>query len=82
MYDAFPVVDILLTEWLVESVRMARSLDVGCGRAFSQHLQNGIAGDEMDQQKDQRHYQPDHWQRVQHAKGEVAEHPVIETLNH
>jgi hypothetical protein len=32
---------------------VAGGLDVGGGGAFTEHLQNGIAGNEMDQEKDE-----------------------------
>ena len=71
---AFPVMEILLAERDIETVGVAGGLDVGGGCAFAEHLQDGIAGDEVDQQKDQRDHQPDYRERVEHAKGEVAEH--------
>ena len=43
-----PVVEILLAERGVESVGVARGLDVGGGRAFAEHLLDGIAGNEVD----------------------------------
>ena len=64
---AFPVIDILLAERDIEAVGVAGGLDIGRRRAFSQHLQDGIAGDQVDQQKDQRDHEPDYRQRVQHA---------------
>jgi len=39
--------------------------NVRCRCAFTQHLQNGIAGNEVDQQKDNGHHQPQHRQRVE-----------------
>ena len=36
----------------VEAVGVSCSLDVSGGRAFSQHLLDGIAGNEVDQQED------------------------------
>ncbi len=46
---------------------MARGLHVGYRSAFSQHLQNGVAGHEVDQKENERDHQPDHWQGVQDA---------------
>ncbi len=48
MQHAFPVIDILLAQRDIEAVGVPGCLDIGRRRAFSQHLQNGIAGDEMD----------------------------------
>ena len=72
--NALPVMEVLLSQRLIESVGVACGLDVGRRGAFSEHLQNGIAGNEMNQQKDQRDHEPDDWQRVQHAKRDVAKH--------
>ena len=47
---------------------MAGSLYVGYRGAFAEHLQDGIAGDQMDQDEDQRNHQPNYRQRVQHAR--------------
>ena len=66
---AFPVIQILPAQGKIEAVGMAGGLHIGYGRAFSQHLQDGIAGHEVNQQEDERDYQPDYWQRVQHAQG-------------
>jgi hypothetical protein len=51
--DALPVVQILLWQRNVEAIRVASSLNIGRGRALSQHLENGIAWDKVNQQKDQ-----------------------------
>ena len=65
--DAVPVVDVLLAERGVEAVGVARGLDVGGGRAFAEHLQDGVSGDEVDQQEDEGDDQPDDWQGVEDA---------------
>jgi hypothetical protein len=67
--DAAPIVKILPAKRDIESVEMASSLDVGGGCAFAEHLKDGIAGDEVDQEKDERNYQPDYGQGVQGAEG-------------
>ena len=43
-------------------------------RAFAQHLLDRIAGDQMDQQKDDGNHQPDHRQHVEQAGVRVAQH--------
>ena len=48
---AFPVIQILTAEGKIEAVGMAGGLHIGYGRAFSQHLQDGIAGHEVNQQE-------------------------------
>jgi len=41
-----------------ESIGMAGSLHVSADLALAQHLLNGIAGDEVDEQKHDRDHQP------------------------
>jgi hypothetical protein len=53
---------------------MAGGLHISYGSAFSQHLKNRVAGHKVNQKKDERDYQPDHGQRVQHAEKEVSGH--------
>ena len=67
MQDAAPVVHILLAERDIQSVSMTRGNHVGRRCTFTQHLLDRIAGDEVDQQKDDRHHQPDYRQHVQQA---------------
>src|SRR5712692_5207166 len=79
MQHTFPVMKILLAERNIESIGLPGGMHVGGGRAFGQQLQNGVVGNEMDQEKNQRDYEPYYRQRVQHAKEEVAEHSVLGT---
>ena len=46
---------------------MAGGGDVGGRRAFAEHLLDRISGNEMDQQEDERHDQPDDRQGVEDA---------------
>ncbi len=46
--DAFPIADVLLAERGIEAVGVARGLDICGGRAFAEHLLDGISGDEVD----------------------------------
>ena len=50
--DAVPVVGVLLGERSVEAVGVAEGGDVGGGGAFAEHLDDGVAGDEVDEQED------------------------------
>ena len=59
MQDAGPVADVLRMQRQVEADLVAKRADVGGGGAFAEHHLDGIAGDKMDEQKDQRHHQPD-----------------------
>jgi hypothetical protein len=42
---------------------------------------NGVSGDEVDQEKDETHYQPDYWEGVENALEEdfqsVSQLPVV-----
>jgi len=55
--------DILLAEWGIESIGMAKGGDIGRGSSFSQHLNDGIARYEVNEKEDNRNHHPDHWER-------------------
>jgi hypothetical protein len=57
----------LFAERGVEAEVVAGSGDVGRRRAFAEHLLDGVSGNEMDQQEDERHDQPDDWKGVEDA---------------
>jgi hypothetical protein len=42
---------------------MPQSAHIRCGRTVAEHLQNRIARHKMNQQKNERHRQPDNWKR-------------------
>ena len=50
--ETVPVVAVLLAERGVETVGVAEGGDVGGGGAFAEHLDDGVAGDEMDEEED------------------------------
>ena len=56
--DAAPVVGVLLAERRVEAVGVAEGGDVGGGGAFAEHLDDGVAGDEVDEQEDDARRRP------------------------
>src|SRR5437763_14857131 len=72
---------VLFAERPGGTVEMARGLHVGSRRAFTQHLQNGIAGYQVNEKKDDGDDEPDGGQRVQHAKREVAQHSISQEDN-
>ena len=74
VHNAAPVIHVLLAQRNIETVSMTRRRDVGGRRAFAQHLLYGIAGHQMDQQKDHRHHQPHDRQHVEQAGEQVAQH--------
>jgi hypothetical protein len=46
---------------------VARRLNVGSGSAFAEHSLDGVSWDEVNQQKDNAHHQPDDRQHVSKA---------------
>src|SRR3954454_3166048 len=75
--NSLPIVHILLAERNVESIGMARSLDVGAGSAFPEHGLDGVAGNQMDQQEHRRHHKPDDRQSVEQSDCDVTEHQKL-----
>ena len=53
---------------------MAGSLEVRCRRTFTEHLQDWVAGYEVNQQKNKRDDQPNDRQSVQRAGREISQH--------
>ena len=53
MEDAVPVMGVLLAEGGVEAVGVTEGGDVGSGGSFAEHLDDRVARDEMDEEKDQ-----------------------------
>jgi hypothetical protein len=74
--NAFPVIDILLRQRDIESIGVARGLNIGAGSAFTQHLLDRIAGNKMNQQENDRHNKPKDGNHVKQAGCDVAEHGV------
>ena len=58
--DALPVVQVLDGEGLVEAVLVAERGEVGDGCSLAEHLLDGVAGDEMNEQEDERDDDPDY----------------------
>jgi hypothetical protein len=48
----------LRAEWRIQSVGVAKDLDVCCSGSFAEHLDDWIAGDEVDQEKDNGDHDP------------------------
>ena len=46
---------------------MAGGRDVGGRSPFAEHLLDGVTGDQVDQEEDQGHYQPDYREGVEDA---------------
>ncbi len=70
--DAPPVVEVLGGEGDVEAVGVAEAGDVGCGSAVAEHLDDGVAGDEVDHEEDDRHDDPQHRQGGEDAAQDGA----------
>jgi len=71
--DSVPVVEVLLAEGLVESVGVAEGDDVGGAGTFAEHLLDGVAGDDVDQEKDDGNDQPYDRDGVDETEEERAE---------
>jgi hypothetical protein len=65
--DSIPVENVLLPQRQIEPVLMTQGTNVSRGGAVAEHLQNWITWNEVNEQKDQRHYQPDN----RECKGEA-----------
>ena len=72
VHQAAPIVHVLLPQRNIQPVGMTRRGDVSGYRSFAQHLLDGIARHQVNQQEDHRHYQPDHGQHVQRSREQVA----------
>jgi hypothetical protein len=59
MKDSAPVVGVLLEERSIETVGMAESIDVGNGSSFAEHLDDGVAWNEVNEKKDDRDDNPE-----------------------
>jgi hypothetical protein len=64
--DAAPVMEVLRGERDVEAIGVAEAGDVGGGGAVAQHLDDGVAGDEVDHQENNRDDNPEHGQGRHH----------------
>ncbi len=78
--DAGPIVDVLGPEGLVEAVLVAQGGDVGGGGAFAEHLQDRVAGNEVDEEENQGNHDPDHGEGEEQA-GEDLLHGLGSTIN-
>ena len=75
--DALPVSDVLLAERGVEAVGVAGGSNIRWRRAFAEHLLDGVSGNEVDKQEDQRHDEPDHRQGVEDALEDGLQFSVL-----
>ncbi len=65
--NAFPVIHILLRQRQIKAISVAGRLHVSAGGVFTQHLLDGIARDQMDQQKNDGDNQPDDRDHIEQA---------------
>ena len=75
--DVAPVVQILDVERQVKPVLVAQGGEVACGCAFAEHLLDWVAGDEMDEQEDERDDYPDYGEGQGYA-GEDRLHGLLQ----
>lgn len=74
--DVAPVVEILGVEREIEAELVAHGREVAGGCSFAEHLLDGVAGDEMDEQEDERDDDPDYGEGEQDA-GEDGLHGLL-----
>ena len=77
---AVPIMEILPPKRLIEAVLMAQGRQVRVRCALAQHLLDGIAGNQVNEQKHQRDHQPDDGKREGEA-GEGLLHGLDSTIN-
>ncbi len=77
--DAVPVVDVLRVEGQIEANIVTLGGYIGRGRALAQHHLNRVAGDQVDEQKDERDHQPDD-RNGEHEAGEGLLHSLVSTI--
>ena len=68
-----PVAGVLLGEGCVEAVGVAESGDVGGCSAFAEHLDDGVAGDEVDEEKDDGDDDPENREGEEDASERLPE---------
>lgn len=56
---------------------MTRRGDIGGRGAFTEHLLDGVAGHQVDQEEDEAYYQPDDWEGVEDALGYSSQLSVL-----
>jgi hypothetical protein len=57
--DPAPVMGVLLKKRSIEAVGVAESVDVGSRGSFAEHLDDGVARDEVNEKKDDRDDDPE-----------------------
>ena len=59
MQKSLPIFGVLDMKREVEVVGVAKCRDVGGGGAFAEHLDDGVAGNEVDEEEDNRDDDPE-----------------------
>ncbi len=70
-----PVMEILLPKRRVQPVSMPQRDNVRRTRALAQHLLNRIARNKMNQEKNNRHYQPHHGNGIDQPEEQCPQRP-------
>jgi len=65
--DATPVAEILRVEWGVEAVGVTQDGEVGGGGAVAEHLDDGVSGNDVDEEEDDGDDQPKDGERGESA---------------
>ena len=80
MQYARPIAQVLLRERQVEEVLVAQSRCIGWSCALAEHLLDGVAGNQVNEQKDQRNNQP-YDRKSEREAGEDRLHGAGTTIN-
>src|SRR5215471_18763952 len=75
--DTRHVRPVLSQNRLIQAQLMPQSFDLRRGSAFAQHLGHGIARNQMNQKKDQRHHDPHNLNRQQQTPDNEGKHNVL-----
>ena len=73
----FQIVAVLRQQRLVEAKRMSQLHDLTGCRTLAEHLFDGIAGNDVDHQENERENEPERRQREQKASQQMARHQRV-----
>jgi hypothetical protein len=71
--QAVPVIRVLDMKRQIKAVQVTEGIDVGGSGAFAEHLSDGVAGDEMDEKKDDGDDDPENGKGQQDATERLPE---------
>jgi len=71
--QAMPVIRVLDMKRQIKAVQVTEGIDVGGGGAFAEHLDDGVAGDEVDEKKDDGDDHPENGKSEEDAAERLPE---------